>query len=126
MQTLVSKLEQISQETGEGQKATASTKGGDEFLNLKKKIAHEVKGVRDKLRERDELLNKGVSGTKATVQMSHQIRSQLKEAREDANRLMQLQRKEARVLPPSAFLPPSFQEDRESENPCPISHCVLL
>ena len=34
MQTLVSKLEVIASETGEGQKATASVKGGDEFLNL--------------------------------------------------------------------------------------------
>ena len=95
MQLLVSRLETIQQETGEGQKAQAAVKGGDEFLRLKKQIAANVKDIRAKLAERDELLSKGASGTKATVQTSHVIRQQLKQAREDANKLMALQRKEA-------------------------------
>ena len=95
MQLLVSRLETIQQETGEGQKAQAAVKGGDEFLRLKKQIAANVKEIRAKLAERDDLLSKGASGTKATVQTSHVIRQQLKQAREDANKLMALQRKEA-------------------------------
>ena len=95
MQLLVAKLEVIGAETGEGQKSAAVGKGGDEFLRLKKQIAVGVKDVREKLVEREDLLSKGASGTKATVQVSHQIRLQLKQAREDANKLMALQHKEA-------------------------------
>jgi SYP7 family syntaxin len=51
--------------------------------------------VREKLSEREQLLSRGASGTKATVLASHQIRTQLKQARDDANRLMAMQRKEA-------------------------------
>jgi len=97
MQTLLSKLDTVVAETGEGQKAnTGSGKGGgDEFKRLKGQIALNIKEIRTNLKQRDELLQKGATGTKATVQMSHSIRSQLKLAREDANRLQALQRKEA-------------------------------
>ena len=95
MQTLIATLDTIQHETGEGQKAAPTGKGGDEFVRLKKQIAANVKTVREKLHEREELLNRGASGTKATVQASHQIRGLLKQAREDANRLMAIQRKEA-------------------------------
>ena len=96
MQTLSQTLERISRETGEGQQGAATTgKGGDEFKRLKTKIATELKTVRQKLKEREDLLAKGASGTKATVQTSHMIRQLLKDIRDDANRLMTLQRKEA-------------------------------
>jgi len=98
MQALMATLDTVETETaGEGQQkaATSSGKGEDEFVRLKKKIAVNVKEVREKLGEREELLSRGASGTKATVQASHQIRQQLKMAREDADRLMVLQRKEA-------------------------------
>jgi len=95
MLLLTSRLEAIQSETGEGQAATTVVKGGDEFVRLKKQIAASVKNIRDKLGERDELLGKGASGTKATVQVSHQIRQQLQQVRADANHLMALQRKEA-------------------------------
>ena len=95
MQLLVAKLETIQAETGDGPKAATSAKGGDEFVRLKKQIAANVKDVREKLSEREQLLSRGASGTKATVLASHQIRTQLKQARDDANRLMAMQRKEA-------------------------------
>lgn len=96
MQTLTAILEQVAQETGDGPQGTAqSGKGGNEFSWLKAKISSDVKSIRMKLKERDELLMKGATGTKATVQASHQIRQQLREVREDASKLMALQRKEA-------------------------------
>ena len=70
-------------------------KGGDEFSGLKGQVAQEVRDIRAALKERDELLQKGASGTKQTVQMSHQIRTQIKTAKEDAKKLLQLQQKEA-------------------------------
>jgi uncharacterized membrane protein YdfJ with MMPL/SSD domain len=97
MQTLVQKLETIAHETGEGTRGAGghAASGGDEFKRLKTQVATKVRGVRDKLKEREELLAKGASGTKATVQLSQMIRQQVKEAREDANRMMAIQRKEA-------------------------------
>lgn len=95
MQSLTSVLEDIARETGDGPQAQVAAKGGDEFLRLKSKISGEVKQVRQKLKEREELLSKGAAGTKATVQISHMVRQLLKEVREDANKLMAIQRKEA-------------------------------
>ena len=90
------KLNTVAVETGEGQaKAAAAAKGGDEFKRLKTQIAQNVKDIRQNLQQRDELLQKGGMGTKATVQIAHSIRTQLKQARDDANKLMALQRKEA-------------------------------
>ena len=96
MQGLTIKLHALAQETGEGVTSKKSAgKGGDEFLGLKTQVAREVREIRSALKERDELLQKGASGTKQTVQMSHQIRTQIKGAKEDAQRLLALQKKEA-------------------------------
>lgn len=97
MQVLTAKLETIAKETGDHKEGSSSAaqKGGDEFQRLKAKIAAELKDVRDKLKQRDELMQKGASGTKATVHVAQQIRVQIKQAREDANRLMAIQRREA-------------------------------
>lgn len=96
MITLQSKLELIAQETGEGQQSGGTElHKGDPFKALKASIAANIKGIRKKLKERDELLAKGAQGTKATVTASHEIRQQLKAVRDDANRLRALQQKEA-------------------------------
>ena len=96
MQALVSMLEQIAQETGDGEQvATSGGKASDEFLRIKSKISAALKSVRQKLKEREEMLSRGAAGTKVTVQTSHQIRQLLREAREDAHKLVALQRKEA-------------------------------
>ena len=94
MQMLMTKLEEISAETGDGQKASPK-ESGDEFVRIKKQVANNIRDVRTKLTAREELLSKGAAGSKATVQASHQIRQQLKQSREDANKLLALQRKEA-------------------------------
>ena len=95
MQSLLATLDAIHSETGDGQKPSISGVEGDEFMRIKKQIASNVKDVRTKLNERELLFSRGASGTKATVEASHQIRQQLKQVREDANRLMAIQRKEA-------------------------------
>ena len=95
MISLMQKIDAIAVETGEGTSTKASAKGGDEFKRLKAKISVNVKEIRTNLKSRDELLSKSQQGTKAQVQMSHTIRKQLQEAREDANKLLTLQRKEA-------------------------------
>ena len=96
MQMLLDKLDKLEEETGEGrQTSTASKAGTDEFKRLKTQIAGNVREIRGQLKQRDELLQKGAVGTKGTVQISHNIRSLVKAAREDANKLMALQQKEA-------------------------------
>lgn len=98
MNQLMDKLESIADETGEGQANAAKkggTSGGDEFNRMRANIGVSVREVRQQLKMRDELLGKGMSGTKQTVQMSHKIRQQIKTARETANRLHAMQRKEA-------------------------------
>jgi len=94
---LMSTLESIDQETsgGDSGQKTQSASKGDEFVQLKKQLKQNIFDIRDKLKAREELLSKGATGTKATVQASSQIRQQLKQAREDATKLMNLQRKEA-------------------------------
>jgi len=96
MNILLGKLESIANETGEGTQQSKSTSGGDEFKRLKAQIAAEVKEIREALKEREQLLERPqTAGSKATVQMSHSIRQQLKGLRDDANKLRELQRKEA-------------------------------
>ena len=85
----------VVQETGEGATMKKGPKGGDEFSGLKSQLAREVREIRTALKERDELLQKGASGSKQTVQLSHQIRTQIKGAKEDAQKLLALQKKEA-------------------------------
>ena len=96
MQGLTSKLNALAQETGDGAAVKKGAgKGGDEFSGLKTQLAREVREIRSALKERDELLQKGASGTKQTVQMSHQIRTQIKGVKDDAQKLLALQKKEA-------------------------------
>lgn len=95
MNILLTKLDSIASETGEGTQQNKSKAAGDEFKRLKAHITSDVKEIRELLKERDVLLERpNTAGTKATVQLSHKIRMQLKGVREDANKLRELQRKE--------------------------------
>ena len=90
MNQLRQRLEVISSETGDGPSNNAKSKSKDEFKNLKQTIAANVRDVRQALKERDALLQKGASGTKETVQKSYKIREQIKQAKEDAQKLANL------------------------------------
>jgi len=114
MQVLLGKLETIANETGEGTQQNKPAAGGDEFKRLKAHIAAEVKDIREALREREALLEKpGTAGTKATVKLSHQIRQQLKSMREDANKLREIQRKEAAKSKGKAVLTQQAEQRQE-------------
>lgn len=95
MQHLSSKLERLAAETGDCPSKTRAGDACDEFMLFKSHIAATLHEIRDSLMHRDGLLTKGASGTKATVQMSHSIRRQLRVARDAATRLSAMQRKEA-------------------------------
>ena len=94
MHQLMSKIEKLQEETGDGpQPGRGGLRGGDEFKRLKAHIAQDIREIRLQLKQRDALMQKGASGTKQTAQLSHSIREQLKAARDDANRLKDLHRK---------------------------------
>ena len=93
MNLLLTTLETIHAETGDGQKPSSSNTG-DEFSRLRKHVATSVREVRDLLAARDDMANKGSTGAVA-ARTSHRIRQLLKQARDDAHRLEGLQRKEA-------------------------------
>jgi len=95
MNQLVAKLEALAEETGDEKKGPNKQSGGDEFKRIHGGIAVQCRDIRKALKERDELMQKGGSGSKQTVQISNRIRQQIKVVREDANKLHALQRKEA-------------------------------
>ena len=118
MQGLTAKLNALVQETGEGATMKKGPKGGDEFSGLKSQLAREVREIRTALKERDELLQKGASGSKQTVQLSHQIRTQIKGAKEDAQKLLALQKKEAAKKDKKGTNATQVEERQEVQQPC--------
>jgi len=65
----------------------------DEFTRIKRKIAAQTKDVRQLIKNRDEL-EKTAPGTVATVEISQQIRTTIKEIRADAAAMDKLQKAE--------------------------------
>jgi t-SNARE complex subunit (syntaxin) len=94
MNALMKKLEKIQSECVEkkGLIQPADDKA-DEFTRIKKKIAADMLEVRQMIKDRDEL-EATASGTRHTVEASHNIRSKLKAIKADAQTLDTLQKKE--------------------------------
>jgi len=65
----------------------------DEFTRLKKKVANQTKNIRQLIKNREEL-EKTAPGTVATVQISSDIRTAIKELRNDAAAMDKLQKEE--------------------------------
>ena len=84
MNQLMLRLEGIADETGDADKNAANKRraaaAGDEFARLRHELAVNVRAIRQQLKEREELLSKGTVATKHTVQISHRIRQQIKQA----------------------------------------------
>jgi len=88
------KLEKIQNECVEKKGLVADTDDKtDEFTRLKKKVAAELNEVRQLIKNRDEL-ELSTSGTRHTVEASHNIRAQIKGIKSDAQTLDALQKKE--------------------------------
>jgi len=100
MQALLAKVDSIALETGDGPlpPGAAAAASTDPFKGLKATVAANLRETRQMLKERDDLLGKGAGGTRHTIQLSHNIRAQLREAREDAMKLQAVQAKEASKL----------------------------
>jgi len=72
-------------------------KNMDEFTRLKKQISRDIKDVRKRIEERNELLGKTDNNT-TTVKMSSDIRNRLKQIQSDATTLQSLYQDEASKL----------------------------
>jgi len=82
----------------------------DEFTRLRRKVAFDVKNIRQLIHDRDEM-EKSAPGTVATVELSHQVRQALKDIRTDAVKLDKLQKDEK-----AAYIKKNKQdEDKEKE-----------
>lgn len=94
MNGLMKKLKQIQDECVEKQGQLIITDQNiDEFTRLKKKLAFQVKNIRQLIADRDDM-EKTAPGTVATVELSQQIRQAMKEVRTDAQSLDKLQKDE--------------------------------
>eukprot|EP00002_Diphylleia_rotans_P015538 TRINITY_DN300_c0_g1_i1.p1 TRINITY_DN300_c0_g1~~TRINITY_DN300_c0_g1_i1.p1 ORF type:complete len:294 (-),score=85.50 TRINITY_DN300_c0_g1_i1:311-1192(-) len=83
---LIRRCEVIHRESGDGKQKESKGEKQDEFSVLKKDIASQMREIRKKLNDRNELLEKG-SNSRQTVELSGQIRAELKAVREDAQKL---------------------------------------
>jgi len=95
MNGLLRKLQKIQDECVEkkGTNTDVPETDVDEFTRIKRKIAAQAKNIRELIKDRDEL-EKSAPGTVATVERSQQIRTAVKELRNDAAALDALQKKE--------------------------------
>jgi len=95
MNGLLKRLKKIEDECVEKKGTTTDVpeQDLDEFSRLKKKIAVQTRNIRQLIKDRDDL-EKTAPGTVATVEISHQIRTALKEVRNDAATMAKLQKDE--------------------------------
>jgi hypothetical protein len=100
MHALLAKVDTIALETSDGPqpRGGAAAASADHFKSLKAQIASNLRETRVLLKERDELLGRGAGGTRHNIQLSHRIRAQLRDARQDAAKLQSIQAKEAARL----------------------------
>jgi len=95
MNALIKKLQKIQDECVEkkplvGQQDPADM---DQFTLLKKKVAQDLSNLRVKIKERDEL-EASTSGTRHTVEASHEIRTLFRSVKADARKLETMQKEE--------------------------------
>jgi hypothetical protein len=95
MNSLIQRLEYIEEKCGDKKKGKKKEeeKELDEFTRLRKKIAREVKAVREQISSRNELLGE-TENNQATVKLSVDIRSKIRDVKKEVELLSNLQKKE--------------------------------
>jgi len=118
---LVKRLEHLDKQlTPEAIKSQEEDASLDEFQRVKKRCARQVQEIRKAITERDELLEKvGGSANKTTVEMSARVRTQLRQLREDAEKLKEIQlleeKKAAKAKKPDAKAAAAEKVDHRKE-----------
>lgn len=102
MNDLLSRLEKIQDQCMDPAKRKAkqeAEKNMDDFVRLKKRIAEELKDVRKRIDERNELLGtKGNANNPQSVRISSDIRAKLKDIQKQAEELSNIHKKEQESL----------------------------
>jgi len=99
MNELMLTLYRIQKETGVAKlnKEKSKTEQMNPFERQRTKVAEQIRTIRKTIKERDELLE-STAGNKASVELSNNVRHQLKTVREDAEQLAQIQKERARKV----------------------------
>jgi predicted nucleic acid-binding Zn-ribbon protein len=97
LMTTLNKIQDECRDENDKKKEQKEEKEMDEFTRLKKQISRDIKDVRKRIEERNELLGKMDNNT-TTVRMSSDIRNRLKNIQKDAEELQQLQQQQAAKL----------------------------
>jgi len=94
MNALLKRLQKIQDECVEKKALIQQDQGEvDQFTILKRKVAQDIKTIREKIKERDEL-EASTSGTRHTVEASHEIRTLFRGVKADARKLETMQKEE--------------------------------
>jgi len=93
MNGLMKRLHKIQDECVDKQGGVVLDESMGEFTRLKKKLAFDIKSIRQLIHDRDDM-EKTAPGTVATVELSHKIRHAMKNVRTDAAQLDKLQKDE--------------------------------
>lgn len=100
MNELMTRLEIISDQCMDPKKKKQKEeeeKAMDDFQRLKKKIAEEVKDIRHRIEERNELLSKNENNP-TSVRMSSEIRTKIKELKKKSEELDRIQKQHAEAI----------------------------
>jgi len=97
----MAKVEYIAvecQDPSERKEIEMQEKQWDDFTKLRKKLAKDVKQIREEIQQRNDLMGKNEDRTMTTVQRSQEIRNRLKEVGKEIDILEKIQKKEAEKL----------------------------
>lgn len=101
MQPLLTRLEYISNQCQDPSKRKGKEEAAqnwDDFTKLRKKIAVDIKKIREQIEERNKLFSKSDSANTQTVRMGKEIRNALKDVSKEIEVLEQMQNKDAEKI----------------------------
>jgi len=101
MASLMAKAEWIQSECQDPEKKKKKAdemKTWDDFTKLRKKMATDLRTIRDQIQERNSLMGKNDMGNTVTVRLGRDIRNGIKEVMKEADELEVLQKRQAEKL----------------------------
>jgi len=119
MQPLMVRLEYINDQCQDPEKRRAkneAAKKWDDFTKLRKKIAADIKQIRQQIEDRNNLLGKTDSANTQTVRMGKDIRNGLKDAMREVEQLDVLQKKDAERIESKKLRKKEVSKEEEEES----------
>jgi len=121
MQSLMAKVEYINNECQDPEKKRKKEeemKNWDDFTKLRKKVAQDLRHIREQIQERNALMGKTDMGNTTTVKMGRDIRNGLKDIIKEADELESMQKREVEKLEKKKLKnkPVDPKEEEEAKN----------